>query len=93
MRFSFLSLLFFFSYLGHSQTKEVNPPKNIKTIQLQELTSERQIPLIELGKTMTLSFDDIYPGRVMEFFAIENSRFFGSYVWLVLFFSYIFIVL
>jgi len=75
MRFSFLSLLFFFSYLGYSQTKEVNPPKNIKTIQLQELTSERQIPLIELGKTMTLSFDDINGDEADYYYRIKHYDF------------------
>ena len=55
----------FYIYLAYSLViaqiiNEVHPPPEyIKTIQLQELASERQIPLIELGKTLQFSFDDI----------------------------------
>ena len=54
---------------------EVNPPSHIKTVQLQELTSERQIPLIELGKTLELSFDDINGDEADYYYKITHCNF------------------
>ncbi|MFD0963454.1 type IX secretion system plug protein [Pseudofulvibacter geojedonensis] len=56
-------------------TNEVNPPENIKTIILQELTSERQIPLIKLGKTLTLKFDDINGDEADYYYRINQYNF------------------
>jgi hypothetical protein len=54
---------------------EVHPPNYIKTIQLQELTSERQIPLIELGKTLQFSFDDIKGDEADYYYKITHCNF------------------
>lgn len=54
---------------------ETPPPDNIKTIQLQELGSERQIPLIELGKTLQFSFDDINGDEADYYYKIIHCDF------------------
>lgn len=56
-------------------TEEIIAPQNIKTIILQELTSERQIPLIELGKTLTLRFDDINGDEADYYYRIQQYNF------------------
>jgi len=62
--------------LGFSQTiNEVPPPQHIKTIILQELTSERQVPLIELGKTLTFSFDDLNGDEADYYYKISHHNF------------------
>jgi hypothetical protein len=54
---------------------ETPPPEYIKTIQLQELGSERQIPLIELGKTLQFSFDDINGDEADYYYKIIHCDF------------------
>lgn len=54
---------------------EISPPDYIKTIQLQELGSERQIPLIELGKTLQFSFDDINGDEADYYYKITHCNF------------------
>ena len=74
----YLSLIAFFAlFTGFSQevAQEKLPPENIKTIILQELTSERQIPLIELGKTLTLKFDDLNGDEADYYYRIQHYNF------------------
>ena len=74
----YLSLIaFFILFTGFSQevAQEKLPPENIKTIILQELTSERQIPLIELGKTLTLKFDDLNGDEADYYYRIQHYNF------------------
>lgn len=66
-----LNLNYSFSQIIH----EVSPPNHIKTIQLQELTSERQAPLIELGKTLQFSFDDINGDEADYYYKIVHCNF------------------
>jgi hypothetical protein len=69
-----LILILFFK--GFTQEfKEIVPPKNIKTILLQELGSEKQIPLIQLGKTLNFSFDDINGDEADYYYKISHRNF------------------
>ena len=71
----FFILLLSFSILYSQTNEEVTPPDNIKTIILKELTSEKQIPLIELGKTLHLSFDDINGDEADYYYKIKHCNF------------------
>jgi len=63
-------------YTSHAQAShEIAPPEYIKTIILQELTSERQIPLIQLGKTLNFSFDDINGDEADYYYKISHRDF------------------
>lgn len=76
MRITSLFIILLTVFKGYSQVAtEVFPPENIKTIVLQELTSERQIPLIELGKTLTLKFDDINGDEADYYYKINRYNF------------------
>ncbi|WP_421803486.1 type IX secretion system plug protein domain-containing protein [Flagellimonas sp.] len=60
MRFTYI--LFLFSLISSSAfgqvMEEVNPPENIKTVVFKGPT-EDQFPVIQLGESMTLEFDDL----------------------------------
>ncbi len=60
MRFTYIIfLLGFFTTSGFGQVmEEVNPPENIKTVIFKGPT-EDQFPVIQLGESMTLEFDDL----------------------------------
>ena len=60
MRFTYiLFLLGLFTTSGFGQVmEEVNPPENIKSVIFKGPT-EDQFPLIQLGESMTLEFDDL----------------------------------
>lgn len=76
MRLLYLTLYILSLQAGYSQIlKELAPPEHIKTIQLQELTSERQVPLIELGKTLAFSFDDINGDEADYYYKITHCNF------------------
>lgn len=76
MRFFLLPISLILVYFCNAQiTKEIAAPENIKTIILQELTSERQIPLIELGKTLMLRFDDINGDEADYYYRINQYNF------------------
>ena len=51
-------LLLFVSSIFAQVQEEVNPPVNIKSIVFKGPT-EDQFPLIKLGESMTLEFDDL----------------------------------
>lgn len=70
-----ITYLFVFQFSFTQVLNEVHPPNYIKTIQLQELTSERQIPLIELGKTLQFSFDDINGDEADYYYKITHCNF------------------
>ena len=53
-----LFLCFFVSGIFAQVQEEVNPPENIKTIIFRGPT-EDQFPVIQLGESMTLEFDDL----------------------------------
>ncbi|MGB0975317.1 MAG: DUF5103 domain-containing protein, partial [Flavobacteriaceae bacterium] len=74
-RFHFTILLFSLNLSFSQVLHEVTPPKNIKTIQLKELTSERQVPLIELGKTLQFTFDDINGDEADYYYKITHCNF------------------
>lgn len=57
------------------QNEEKLPPKNIKTIILKELHSEKQIPVIKLRKTLQFSFDDINGDEADYYYKIRHCNF------------------
>lgn len=76
MRLLVLTTYLFLLQVNYAQIlTELAPPEHIKTIQLQELTSERQVPLIELGKTLMLSFDDINGDEADYYYKIIHCNF------------------
>ena len=76
MRFILFSISFLLYNICNSQvTKEVSPPENIKTIILQEIASERQMPIIELGKTLQFTFDDINGDEADYYYKIKRYNF------------------
>jgi Type 9 secretion system plug protein 1st domain len=60
IRFTYIRFLFgLISSLAFGQVmEEVNPPENIKTVVFKGPT-EDQFPIIQLGESMTLEFDDL----------------------------------
>lgn len=69
-------LLFIFLSNGFCQNhNEISPPENIKTIILQELGSEKQIPLIKFGKILDFSFDDINGDEADYYYKISHRNF------------------
>lgn len=76
MRLLLITIYILCLQAGYAQIlKELAPPEYIKTIQLQELTSERQVPLIELGKTLAFSFDDINGDEADYYYKITHCNF------------------
>lgn len=76
MRFFFTFITLLSISINYAQTvDEVTPPKHIKTIILQELTSEKQIPLIQLGKTLSFSFDDINGDEADYYYKVSHRNF------------------
>lgn len=63
MRTSILTILFLFNLINSSHAQalqEVEPPENIKTVIFKGPRTGDQFPLITLGESMRLSFDDLY---------------------------------
>lgn len=73
----YFSILFtlFFSQLFSQSTIEKKPPNNIKTVILQEIDSEIQIPIIQLGKSLLLKFDDINGDEADYYYKINRYEF------------------
>ncbi|MFC4096348.1 type IX secretion system plug protein [Euzebyella saccharophila] len=57
-KFTFLLSLFFFTQLIAQVQEEINPPPHIKTVIFGGPT-EDQFPVVELGETIQLEFDDL----------------------------------
>ncbi|MBC6999885.1 DUF5103 domain-containing protein [Cytophaga sp. FL35] len=57
-KFTFLFSLFFFTQLIAQVQEEINPPSHIKTVIFGGPT-EDQFPVVELGETIRLEFDDL----------------------------------
>lgn len=77
MRAFALSLLFFLFHIsvGYSQVEETPEPEYIKTIQFKGSSSQSQLPIIELGQRLQLSFDDIIGNEADYYYVIEHFNF------------------
>ncbi|MGP1992613.1 type IX secretion system plug protein domain-containing protein [Zobellia laminariae] len=76
MRLNIIPFFFFFltSLLGAQVQLEVNPPENIKTVIFGGPT-EDQFPVIELGETMKLEFDDITASESDYYYKIIHCNY------------------
>ncbi|MFT4673127.1 MAG: hypothetical protein ACJAYD_000539 [Patiriisocius sp.] len=77
MRAFILSLFLFLSYIsaGTSQVKETIEPEYIRTIQFRGTSSQSKLPIIELGQSLQLSFDDIIGDEADYYYTIEHFNF------------------
>ena len=65
-------LLFLVLTFGHGQTQtEWAPPDYIKSVQFQTNTSTVVLPVVQLGKIMTLSFDDLNADEADYYYRIK----------------------
>ncbi|MGS0526695.1 type IX secretion system plug protein [Zobellia nedashkovskayae] len=76
MRLNLIPFFFFFltSSLCAQVQSEVNPPENIKTVIFGGPT-EDQFPVIELGETMKLEFDDITASESDYYYKIIHCNY------------------
>jgi len=76
MRTIFLSgfFLLLFQY-SNAQVKETIEPYHIRTIQFSGNTSQSELPIIELGQRIQLSFDDINGNEADYYYKIEHFDF------------------
>jgi len=74
----FTHILFLFSLMASSVfgqvKKEINPPKNIKSIVFKGPT-EDQFPVIQLGESMTLEFDDLSANEQDYYYKIFHCNY------------------
>ena len=72
-----LSLFLFLSYIsiGISQVEENVEPEYIRTIQFKGTSSQSKLPIIELGQSLQLSFDDIIGDEADYYYTIEHFNF------------------
>lgn len=73
----YLSIIFtlIFSQIFSQSTIEKIPPSNIKTVTIQEVDSELQIPIIQFGKPLLLKFDDINGDEADYYYKISRFEF------------------
>jgi hypothetical protein len=77
MRAFYLSLFFFLFQIsvGISQVEETPEPEYIRTIQFKGSSSQSQLPIVELGQRLQLSFDDIIGNEADYYYTIEHFNF------------------
>jgi len=78
MKFTVLITLFvsfFYTNSNAQSVSEKQAPNHIKTIILQELGSNKQIPVIELGKAFYLKFDDLNGDEADYYYKISRYNF------------------
>ena len=76
MKNIFLTFVALFLNFSYSQIlEELDPPKHIKTIILKEAGAEKQLPLIELGKTLSLRFDDLNGDEADYYYRLRHCNF------------------
>src|SRR5699024_2073281 len=72
-------ILFYFTPLFiitlYSQVYEVHPPDHIQTIEFKGNTKLSQLPIISLGKSLTLSFDDLHADEKNYYYRISHYNF------------------
>ncbi len=72
---SFLLLLFFATLQLLSQNQEKVEPQNIRTVQFKGVTAQSQLPIINLGQTVQLTFDDINGDEADYYYTITHHDF------------------
>jgi len=58
-----------------AQAYEVHPPHYIQTIEFKGNTPQSQLPIINLGNTLTLSFDDLQADEKNYYYRIQHYNF------------------
>lgn len=73
----FICTLFFFCFLfsANAQVKERVEPLNIRTIQFKGTSAQSQLPIINLGERLSLSFDDIIGDEEDYYYQITHYNF------------------
>jgi len=74
------NIAFFFLFLilvfpANAQVYEKAAPDNIRTIQFRGTTGQSQLPIIRLGETLRLSFDDIIGDEEDYYYIITHHNF------------------
>ncbi len=67
--------VFFFNTFTIAQVSETVEPYRIRTIQFRGTSSQSQLPIIELGQSLRLSFDDIVGDESDYYYAITHYNF------------------
>lgn len=77
MRILFCTVLTLFTFLPNafSQVQETVEPYHIRTIQFSGTTSQSQLPIIDLGQGLNLSFDDINGNEADYYYRITHHNF------------------
>src|SRR5690606_17595217 len=58
-----------------AQVEEVIPPANIQTIIFKGNGTQAQVPIVELGKSISLEFDDLNTSEEDYFYTIDHYNF------------------
>lgn len=71
-----LLIFLFFCSASFAQTQnEIIPPENIKSIIFKGSNSGDQFPIIKLGETIFLSFDDLYADEEDYYYKLEHFNY------------------
>ncbi len=76
MRFKGFLILLLFSFLGFSQVEtEKNPPSHIKSIIFKSTSSDDQFPIVKLGQSTLLKFDDLNANEADYYYKIIHCNY------------------
>ncbi len=75
MNYLFLILSLFLGVVGQAQTPETLPPQYIKTISFQGNTEFSGTPIVKLGQSISLSFDDLIGDEADYYYKISYYNF------------------
>ena len=70
-----ITALFILQFSAFSQVYEMSPPPHIRTIQFVGNTDQAQLPIIELGQPLQMSFDDINGNEEDYYYVITHYDF------------------
>src|SRR5690554_3337166 len=73
--FAFTLVFLTASFISIAQLNEIQPPHHIQTVIFKGVTPEAQIPIVKLGESITLEFDDINANERDYFYTIEHFNF------------------
>lgn len=73
--FSLLIALFSFCTIHSQKAQEVPAPPYIKSVQFYGNTAQSQLPLIQLGQPLNLSFDDIIGDEANYYYRITHHNY------------------
>ncbi len=69
-------ILFFIGNISFSQVQiEMPPPENIKSIVFKSSAEGDQFPIVKVGETITLTFDDLYADEKDYYYEIEHCNY------------------